>query len=597
MADQLALTALLKELGQEHIFDGWPPPGEASADKERFFDQVAQLDASYPGGLRAYVTNGRKLLADSKSGVNPLDGWIPSVPTGTSLEFASPVYTEHEAIGESEIGGCGFVLVAGGLGERLGFSGIKVALPYQITTEEPYLKLYISSILALQQRATELTGKEVELPLAIMVSEDTAAGTEELLKTNGFFGMKASQVTLLKQEKVPCLSDNEARLSIDPKDPFRLLTKPHGHGDVHFLMHSSGTIEKWEQAGVRWVYFFQDTNAPAFKVLPASLGVSKKLDLEVNSVSIARKAGESVGAIMTLTNQDGHSMTVNVEYNQIDALLKATVDPRGDVNGENGYSAYPGSINQLIFALPPYAAKLKETGGSMPEFVNPKYTDSSKTAFKSPTRLECMMQDYPKSLSSGARVGFSVVTGTIAFSPVKTNLADAKLKLGSGMPTYSAPSGEADIYAGHCQMLSALGVQVDVDRLVVRAGVEVIDCPRVVIDPSFGVTLDEWRSKLPSPSNIKLAPGSTLVLSGDLRKLRIESLNLKGTLVVSLAPGAEVTLKNVNEDNAGWRFCEIAEGDQVPEPLAIRGYTLEKNGQRVLDFPKPGTFTVDDPAN
>lgn len=212
------------------------------------------------------------------------------------------------------------------------------------------------------------------------------------------------------------------------------------------------------QAGVRWVYFFQDTNAPAFKVLPASLGVSKKLDLEVNSVSIARKAGESVGAIMTLTNQDGHSMTVNVEYNQIDALLKATVDPRGDVNGENGYSAYPGSINQLIFALPPYAAKLKETGGSMPEFVNPKYTDSSKTAFKSPTRLECMMQailerdantpaarvcsaplpfwqDYPKSLSSGARVGFSVVTGTIAFSPVKTNLADAKLKLGVGMNT------------------------------------------------------------------------------------------------------------------------------------------------------------------
>lgn len=214
MADQLALTALLEELGQGHIFDGWPPPGEASANKQRFFAQVAQLDASYPGGLRAYVTNGRKLLADSKSGVNPLDGWIPSVPTGTSLEFASPVYTEHEAIGESEIGGCGFVLVAGGLGERLGFSGIKVALPYQITTEEPYLKLYISSILALQQRATELTGKEVELPLAIMVSEDTAAGTEELLKTNGFFGMKASQVRV--RCRVPVVAPRSSRTIMRP---------------------------------------------------------------------------------------------------------------------------------------------------------------------------------------------------------------------------------------------------------------------------------------------------------------------------------------------------------------------------------------------
>ena len=55
------------------------------------------------------------------------------------------------------------------------------------------------------------------------------------------------QVTLLKQEKVPCLSDNEARLSADPKDPFRLLTKPHGHGDVHFLLHSTGTLDRWQQ--------------------------------------------------------------------------------------------------------------------------------------------------------------------------------------------------------------------------------------------------------------------------------------------------------------------------------------------------------------
>jgi UDP-sugar pyrophosphorylase len=28
----------------------------------------------------------------------------------------------------------------------------------------------------------------------------------------------------------------------------------------------------------------------------------------------------------------------------------------------------------------------------VPEFVNPKYADAAKTKFKSPTRLECMMQ-------------------------------------------------------------------------------------------------------------------------------------------------------------------------------------------------------------
>ena len=54
-------------------------------------------------------------------------------------------------------------------------------------------------------------------------------------------------MTLLKQEKVPCLSDSEARLALDPKDPFKLMTKPHGHGDVHYLLHSSGTVNRWSK--------------------------------------------------------------------------------------------------------------------------------------------------------------------------------------------------------------------------------------------------------------------------------------------------------------------------------------------------------------
>ena len=38
-----------------------------------------------------------------------------------------------------------------------------------------------------------------------------------------------------------------------------------------------------------------------------------------------------------------------------------------------------------------------------------RYKDASKTSFKSLTRLECMMQDYPKTLPPSARVGFTVI--------------------------------------------------------------------------------------------------------------------------------------------------------------------------------------------
>jgi UDP-sugar pyrophosphorylase len=39
--------------------------------------------------------------------------------------------------------GTAFVLVAGGLGERLGFSGIKVALPTELVTGTTYIQYYL----------------------------------------------------------------------------------------------------------------------------------------------------------------------------------------------------------------------------------------------------------------------------------------------------------------------------------------------------------------------------------------------------------------------------------------------------------------------
>jgi UDP-sugar pyrophosphorylase len=44
-------------------------------------------------------------------------------------------------------------------------------------------------------------------------------------------------------------------------------------------------------------------------------------------------------------------MVINVEYNQLDPLLRATGRPDGDANSETGYSPYPGNINQVTVML------------------------------------------------------------------------------------------------------------------------------------------------------------------------------------------------------------------------------------------------------
>jgi len=65
------------------------------------------------------------------------------------------------------------------------------------------------------------------------------------------------------------------------------------------------------------------------------------------------------------------NLTINVEYNQLDSLLKGF---GGEPKDSNGYSLYPGNINGLIFSLDDYLPILLETQGLISEFINPKYT-------------------------------------------------------------------------------------------------------------------------------------------------------------------------------------------------------------------------------
>ena len=375
--------------GQAHIFASW-----LDGDKEKVagsIKQLVKLNKDYPAGLVKYVENARSLLNASQKGLNPYDGWKPSVPAGERIEFGTEAFAEAEALGMKNIAKAAFTLVAGGLGERLGYGGIKIELPMETVTESCYLSYYVSHILAYQARARTATGDDkLELPLCIMTSGDTHAMTVKLLEANDRFGMSESQLTIVKQEKVPALANNDASFALDSEGA--VVTKPHGHGDVHTLLHTSGTAKRWVDEGREWLVFFQDTNGQVFRSVPAAIGVSASNQFHLNSMTVPRAPGEAVGGICKLTHDDGRELTINVEYNQLDPLLRSTVNKDGDVADESGRSPYPGNINVLVFHIPSYAKTLEASGGAIPEFVNPKYKDAAKTEFKKPTRLECMMQ-------------------------------------------------------------------------------------------------------------------------------------------------------------------------------------------------------------
>ena len=98
------------------------------------------------------------------------------------------------------------------------------------------------------------------------------------------------------------------------------------------------------------------------KVIPSILGVSAENNWEMNSVCVPRKPGESMGAICRLVDEKDPSneIVINVEYNQLDGLLKAKYNPEGDVaSKDTGYSDFPGNTNTLVFKIPEYVKNLE----------------------------------------------------------------------------------------------------------------------------------------------------------------------------------------------------------------------------------------------
>jgi UDP-sugar pyrophosphorylase len=267
-----------------------------------------------------------------------------------------------------------------------------------------------------------------------------------------------------------------------------------------------------------------------------------------------------------------------VEYNLLDPLLRATVSPEGDVPDASGFSKFPGNINLLVVRLQPYLKVLESSGGVVAEFVNPKFSDSTCTAFKKPSRLETLMQDLPKNFTSGEKVGVTVFNRVWCFSACKNNLTDAAQKVAQNAPPESASSAENDFYEAGRVKLRAAGMRVDEGPSQMLRGVPFTSGPRVILRPSFALTLAEVRERIHGGS---ISGDATLILEGDVR-LENVTIPAGSSLVVHSQSGASETLADVTAPTTPVFLItpltdEEMNSDAVPEYLRIRGYRIIKS--------------------
>ncbi|KEG08462.1 UDP-sugar pyrophosphorylase [Trypanosoma grayi] len=577
------------EFDQSHLFKGWPGAPEAyTEEQKRVLTELYAFARQYNGGVEQYVCNGRRLLAES--GNTKQD--IVSLEKPLYAYAAPSLFERSEELVSMEQEGLGllkksvFVLVAGGLGERLGYSGIKVGLPVESATHRCYLVYYFAWV-------KHVAGPDA--PFVIMTSDDTHEQTQALLREVPH-GMQ--NVHLVKQGTVFCFTDTAAHLAV--KDG-KLLRKPHGHGDVHSLLYQAleattgrRLVDIWLQKGYTYIVFMQDTNVTATLTIPVSLAISERERLAMNFTCIPRQPKEAIGLLCDVRSRGANvSHTVNIEYNMFEAVAASLWENGGDCAAPNSpYSPFPGSINTLLLKLTDYVPLLAESHGAVPEFINPKYTDEAKTMFK-PCRIESLMQDVALLFKPAVhRVGGTTFT-RFTYQPVKNALQDGIKKTKEGLAAYCATTGEESFYEAMRLRLHAAGLTLpsrpdDACDVEVSGTIKVRLFPVIVADVvAMGASLAEISQLLlPHPQNVKVSARSVLIVEG---RVRIESLDLDGALRLT-GPTDErappLVIRGMTVKNASWTVRPTRAGEDTKEVDNIRGFVFEEHETQRVHYAK-----------
>jgi UDP-sugar pyrophosphorylase len=318
-----------------------------------------------------------------------------------------------------------------------------------------------------------------------------------------------------------------------------------------------------------------DTNALAFNCVPSTIGVSIKYNYDVNSTFVTRRAQEKIGALCKLTDKNGKISYANIEYNQLDSLFKEKYNGIGDIPGKNGFCDFPGNLNVLVFKLKPYLNIISESKGLVPEFVNPKYTDETRTKFKAPTRLETLMQDVPKLVKGNGTVGNTYFDRWFCFSACKNNIHDSCERLRKKESGESAFTVEREIFKYNEIILKdVLGkleiINTEPENSVMIEDLKITFGPKIIIYPSFAASVTELRDKMNHmKKNIRMTNNSTLVLKNDITI--DEGIDLDGYLVVDKDAKDYIVCKN--KRNIMYRKLKEGEGENYEK---IRGYTIDK---------------------
>ncbi len=466
---ELALAKLVPA-GQQHLLQFWEQL--SAAEQVQLAAQIETLDLELFAQLKQQYggasAQGAAAVGDHRAHWAALAARATSPPAlrldGSGVDFTKQAAVEH---GDKLLRGgqVGMILVAGGLGTRLGWDEPKGMFPIGPLSQRPLFQVLIESLLAVRRKY------QAAIPLYVMTSPATDQKTREFLGANNNFGLPAEDVRYFCQATMFAVDDRWQRILLASKSELALA--PDGHGGMLRAFAKSGCLEDCRRRGLQVLFYGQIDN-PLLQVCDPLLLGSHQLAKSEMTTQVVRKREplERVGVLVAA--DDGVQM---IEYSDLPEANARETLPDGSLKFWAGNLA----VHVFDVALLQQASQLKD---ALPFHIAHKKTphldeqgQPMEPAQPNAYRFERFIFDL---LNLAKNPLVVEVDPADAFAPVKN--ADRE-------PTDNPRLAKLAIMALHRRWLRAAGLQV-------------ADDVPVEINPLFAASAAELAAKLPAGSII-----------------------------------------------------------------------------------------------
>ncbi len=224
------------------------------------------------------------------------------------------VATGIEAIRGGKVGA---VLLAGGMGTRLGSEDPKGMYNVGITRDLYIFECLINNLMDVVKQA------DAWIHLFVMTSDKNNDATIRFMKEHDYFGYKEEYVHFFKQE-MAAATDYNGKIYLEEK--WKLSTSPNGNGGWFVSLKTAGLLDVIHSEGIEWLNVFSVDNVLQRIADPCFVGATIQKNCVVGSKVVRKSAPDEKVGVMCL--EDGKPSIV--EYYELTDEMMNAKDAKGD---------------------------------------------------------------------------------------------------------------------------------------------------------------------------------------------------------------------------------------------------------------------------